>query len=99
MKVLISGTSSGIGRETAILFLKEGHSVVGLDIKNSTIEDKNYTHYIADVSIPSSLPDVDGVDILINSVGVQNTGKEIQVNLVGTVNTTEKYAFREGKLL
>ena len=34
MKVLISGTSSGIGRETAILFLKEGHSVVGLDIKN-----------------------------------------------------------------
>ncbi len=96
MKVLISGTSSGIGRETAILFLKEGHSVVGLDIKNSTIEDKNYTHYIADVSIPSSLPDVDGVDILINSAGVQNTGEEIQVNLVGTVNTTEKYAFREG---
>lgn len=96
MKVLISGTSSGIGRETAILFLKQGHTVVGLDIKSSTIEDKNYTHYIADVSILSTLPDVDNVDILINSAGVQNIGKEIQVNLIGTVNTTEKYAIREG---
>ena len=47
MNVLITGTSSGVGRETAIKFLEEGFTVYGLDIKQSTITHYNYYHFVA----------------------------------------------------
>ena len=65
MRVLITGTSSGIGRETAVLFLDRGHTVVGLDKEPSTIEDKNYKHYECDVSIAMTLPTLEEFDIII----------------------------------
>lgn len=101
MKVVITGTSSGIGRQTAIKFLSEGHIVIGLDINEDTITgnvDKsgNYTHYICDVSKPDSLPSIDNVEILINNAGIQSgTEKDIQVNLLGAMYVTKKYAFQE----
>ena len=49
MKVLISGSSKGIGRAAALDFLKKGHKVVGIDKLPSSIEDENYSHLIADV--------------------------------------------------
>lgn len=91
--VLITGTSSGIGLATAKKFLDMGSNVVGIDIKGAAIEHKNYTHFVADVSKPASLPDVEGVNILVNNAGVQNAN-DIDVNLRGTVNVTEKYAFQ-----
>ena len=33
MKTLITGSSSGIGRETALVFLERGFEVYGIDIK------------------------------------------------------------------
>ena len=33
MRILITGTSSGIGKAIAEKFLKEGHDVIGFDIK------------------------------------------------------------------
>lgn len=94
MRVLITGTSTGIGRGTAEKFLAEGHEVIGLDIEESTIEHERYTHYIADVARPESLPDVKDVDILVNNAGVQNSGRDIEVNLMGTVHCTEKYGIQ-----
>ena len=94
MKVLITGTSSGIGRAIARKFLDMGHEVVGLDILPSTIENKLYTHYITDI-LTGDLPELD-IDILINNAGVQNSGRDIDVNLKGTIRVTEKYAFRQG---
>ena len=44
MKILITGTSSGIGRAIALKFIYEGHKVIGIDIKDSTINNKLYTH-------------------------------------------------------
>ena len=46
MNVLITGTSSGVGRESAIKFLREGFIVYGLDVNKSTIENSNYYHFI-----------------------------------------------------
>ena len=90
MKVLVTGASSGIGKAIAIKFLNEGHTVIGMDILNATIEHANYSHIIADVC--GQLPEIDGVEVLVNNAGVQNSGKDIDVNLKGAIAVTEKYA-------
>ena len=92
MKVLITGSSSGIGRAIALKFLSEHHSVIGIDILPSTITHKNYTHIVADIC--GELPKIDGVEILINNAGVQDSGRDIDVNLKGTIAVTEKYAIQ-----
>ncbi len=90
MKVLITGTSRGIGRATAIKFLNEGHEVIGMDILESSIDNPHYTHIVKDIT-DEKLPDIDNVEILVNNAGVQESGKDIDVNLKGTINVTEKY--------
>ncbi len=94
MKVLITGTSKGIGRAIAQKFLSLGHYVVGLDVDESTLEDKNYRHFVCDIS-KDGLPDVDGFEIVVNNAGVQDSGRDIDVNLKGTIRVTEKYAFQD----
>lgn len=94
MKALISGTSKGIGRETALLFIERGITVIGLDILSSTIENKSYTHYQCDISKKETLPEIDNVDYLINNAGTQNSSDDILINLKGTINVTEKYGLK-----
>ncbi len=91
--VLITGTSSGIGLATAKKFLAEGYFVCGLDVKSAAIEGERYAHFVADISKPASLPEIEGVNILVNNAGVQNAN-DIDVNLRGTINVTEKYALQ-----
>lgn len=113
MNILITGTSRGIGRATALKFLKAGHKVIGLDIKEDTIcssikNPENYQHIIANISKKESLPEckdfpiLKNVEILINNAGIQSICsdknpfciEDINVNLIGTINITEKYAFQ-----
>ena len=91
MKVLITGTAQGIGRAVAERFLREGHSVIGLDRQESSIENELYTHYRCDIR--ETLPDIDGVNILINSAGTQNEA-DIDINLKALIRVTEKYAMQ-----
>ncbi len=95
MKILITGTSQGIGRATALLFLERGHSVVGLDRRPSSIAHEGYTHHLCDIRNYEGLPAVDGVEVLINNAGTQNEG-DIDTNLKALIRVTEKYGLREG---
>ena len=94
MKVLITGSCGGIGKAVSELFLQNGHTVYGLDIRESGIKHSCYRHFVADISDASSLPAIDDVEILINCAGVQDSADDIDVNLKGTINVTEKYAFQ-----
>ena len=92
MKVIVTGSSNGIGYEIAKLFLEKGHQVIGLDREQETIQHSNYTHIQTDI-FQGELPDIKDCEILINNAGVQNEN-DIDVNLKGTMRITEKYAFQ-----
>ena len=92
MEVLITGTSKGIGRATALKFLEEGHNVWGLDIEPKTIMHDNYTHFMCDVARHSTLPNLTNMNVVINNAGTQHDVDAIDVNLIGTMYVTEKYA-------
>ena len=94
MKILITGTSQGIGEAIARLFLKNGHEVFGIDRQAQTIEHENYTHYMCDVRDKERLPELQDVDILINNAGTQNEA-DIDINLKALIAVTEKYGVRE----
>lgn len=92
-KVVITGSSSGIGKECVSLFLDRGYQVIGIDIKDDNRRDKNFTFYKCDIT--SDLPEISNVNILINNAGMQNSDDDIKNNLIGTINVTKKYAFQK----
>ena len=94
MKILITGTTQGIGQAIAKLFLKKGHEVIGIDRQPSSISDENYTHYICDVRDRARLPEIANVNILVNNAGTQNE-EDIDINLKGLIGITEKYGIQE----
>lgn len=93
MKVLITGTTQGIGKAIAELFLKENHEVIGIDRQEAGITHKNYVHYVCDVRDYEHLPKVEDVEILINNAGTQNE-HDIDTNLKALIHITEKYGIQ-----
>lgn len=95
MKILITGTSNGIGKAIAEKFLCQDHSVISVDVCPPSIEHENYVHFVCDI-VNGDLPQAADVDVLINNAGAQNSGRDIDVNLKGSIRVTEKYAFHQG---
>ena len=98
MDILITGTSDGIGRATAEYFLERGHSVVGFDRKPPALAHPNYRHEILDICDADAYPEDVQPEILINNAGVQDSGRDIEINLMGTIRITEKYAIANPRI-
>lgn len=94
MKILITGSSSGIGLSVSKYFLSKGFEVVGIDELPSQINNPHYQHFVCDIS-RDDLPDVGGIKYLFNNAGKQNSEDDIQNNLVGTIRVTKKYGFQD----
>lgn len=88
MKVVVTGSAQGIGKGIAELFLHKGHSVVGIDRQEPSVEHENYTHIRCDVR--GELPEISDVEILVNNAGTQNEA-DIDINLKALIRVTEKY--------
>lgn len=99
MRVIVTGTSEGIGRSIAMRFLGMGWDVIGIDRNKSTIlpgtyDQGTYTHYDVDIVETHALPNLCDVDVIINNAGIQSTemdGSNIEVNLKAAMRLTEKY--------
>ena len=88
MKVVVTGSAQGIGKGIADLFLQKGHSVVGIDRQEASVDHEKYTHIQCDVR--GELPEISDVEILVNNAGTQNEA-DIDTNLKALIRVTEKY--------
>lgn len=94
MNIVVSGTSSGIGRAIARKFLEKEHRVFGFDVCPASIIDDGYTHYCWDIR-DEGAPDCPSPEILVNCAGTLDENEAIDVNLKGTICFTQHFVQSE----
>ena len=104
MIVVITGSMCGMGESAAKYFVQLGHTVHGIDLLTESASselshDPNYIHHVADVTDMHNLPDIDGVEILVNNAGIWDSGRDIDINLRGVINCTNKYALNNPNIV
>lgn len=76
-KILITGTSRGIGRALAESLAESGHKVVGCSRGESSVQHANYIHITTDISVDEDIHN------LISSIGSTQDGLEVLINNAG----------------
>lgn len=90
LSVVISGTSSGIGKAIARRFLREGHHVVGFDVAGPSIDHPCYEHVVHDVR-DEVTAQVASPHILVSNAGTLEEADAIDVNLKGAIRFVEHF--------
>ena len=92
MNVLITGSSTGIGKVIAEKFLSEGYFVYGLDRQKASIKHDNYKHYNCDLinleTYPSFLPEMHYV---INNAGTDDQKEALKTNLLSLFEIEDRW--------
>ena len=102
---VITGGSSGIGLHAARALRGRGLNVYELSRRAENAEP-GVTHLQADVTdeaqvnaaVAEILRREGRIDILINNAGVQDSGRDIEINLMRTIRITEKYAIANPRI-
>lgn len=95
--ILITGSSSGIGKAAAEIFLKNNYLVYGIDKNTATIEDKNYKHFKVSVTDFKNLPDIKNILYILNNAGTMDEQESLETNLLGYINIINKYESKDLK--
>lgn len=87
-KVFITGTSRGLGKALAEIYLSEGHKVEGYS-RACNIEHPSYTHYKTDLS---DLKQVETIDFDLSGdftsfILINNAGSLGQISYLGKLNS------------
>ena len=90
MNVVVSGASRGIGRATALRYLRAGDRVFGLDIQPAPTEHPAYCHFLCDIR-KSEFPDLPEIGIIVSNAGTLEERDAIEVNLLGAMRFVERY--------
>jgi 3-oxoacyl-[acyl-carrier protein] reductase len=78
--ILVTGSSSGIGRMLTEYFLNSGATVLGFSRGLFSIESQNYHHYICDISDPKS------VDIAFKKISLDGHRLTCLINNAGALS-------------
>lgn len=95
MNILITGASQGIGLACVCKFIAEGHNVIGVDIQPTMFVHARYKHMLRSIEDNKVLMNIPPIDILIHNAGVQDSGRDIDINLKATIDFNELYGIRE----
>ncbi|MBR3327258.1 MAG: SDR family oxidoreductase [Atopobiaceae bacterium] len=90
MRVVVSGTSQGIGLAIAQEFLAAGHDVLGYDVLDAAIVHPRYQHRKADIRDVERQAE-DDPNILVCNAGTLDEETALDVNLIGTMHFAEQF--------